>query len=180
MTGRRTNNSFSAAFTPEAVLVLCFLFVATPKTAIAHKGEKHDLSVSSEKKLSAPDGEWIKIINEDYVGTVKPIFQKSCFDCHSQSPRLPWYYSIPLIHGMLNQDMHEAKQHLDMTNDFPFGGHGRPDEDLKAIRDSIVDKSMPPLSYRLMHREANLSESDRQAIMDWIARSEKIAPKNQK
>ncbi len=164
----------------EEVFLFCLILVAVPSIAFAHKGEKHSADSMLVTKQDVSDGVWLERINEDYIKTVKPIFQKSCFDCHGQNSKLPWYYNVPLIHGMMNQDMLDAKEHLDMTKDFPFGGHGKPLEDLKAILESIVERTMPPDSYRMMHWDAGLSESEKQVVLDWIARSEKLITGNQK
>lgn len=112
-------------------------------------------------------------INESYKRDVKPIFKSRCFDCHSQTPRLPWYYKVPLVHNLLDSDMKEAKEHLDFTNDFPFGGHGTPKEDLEAIAESVRDKSMPPFRYRVMHQNSALTDSERETVLDWIVSSQK-------
>ncbi|MGE0527893.1 MAG: heme-binding domain-containing protein [Bdellovibrionales bacterium] len=113
-------------------------------------------------------------INESYKREVKPIFQRSCFNCHSQSPRLPWYHSLPLIHRLLENDMKEAKVHLDFSNDFPFTGHGSPKEDLQAIAESIEDKSMPPFRYKIMHWKSALSEKERKLVLKWTTESRRL------
>lgn len=116
-------------------------------------------------------------INEIYKSDVKPIFQRSCFDCHSQSPHLPWYHSLPIVHGLLENDMKEAKEHLDFTDDFPFKGHGSPKEDLEAIADAIRDKTMPPFRYKIMHRDSGLNDQEREAILRWTTGSQKLLEK---
>ena len=41
--------------------------------------------------------------------------------------------SVFFIKGLLDSDVKEAKKHLDMSDDFPFDGHGSADEDLKDV-----------------------------------------------
>jgi hypothetical protein len=129
-------------------VVLVFL-VSGSLNAFAHKNHPHHGEPPTTEKPSADESKLgLEKINEAYKRDVKPIFMSSCFDCHSQSPQLPWYYNVPLVHSLLESDMKEAKEHLDFTNDFPFAGHGTPKEDLEAIANSIRDKSMPPFRYR--------------------------------
>jgi hypothetical protein len=70
---------------------------------------------------------------------------------------LPWYSRLPIAKGLILSDMEEAKIQLDMSRCFPLTGHGTPRSDLKTIRETIADGSMPPLRYRLMHWNAGLS-----------------------
>jgi hypothetical protein len=156
-------------------LALVFLF-AESLNAFAHKNHPHHHEGTA--RVEKPSAEESKIglekINESYKRDVKSIFMSSCFDCHSQSPRLPWYSNVPLVHSLLESDMREAKEHLDFTNDFPFAGHGTPKEDLEAIAESVRDKSMPPFRYRVMHRNSALTDSQRKMVLDWIANSERL------
>lgn len=143
-------------------------------SAFAHEKKSHEQKTIAVPKQSKINDEYLKAINENYTARVKPIFQKSCFDCHSQNPRLPWYFHVPLARGLMESDMKEAKEHLDMTKGFPFTGHGSPLEDLVAIRDSIKDKSMPPLRYRIMHRGSGLTEKEEATVFDWLDESERL------
>jgi cytochrome c551/c552 len=111
-----------------------------------------------------------------YENTVKNIFQKSCFTCHGQmqTTLFPWYYKVPGIQQLIDHDVTEAKKHLDITQGFPFKGHGTPQSDLEAIEESIKKNSMPPWRFEFMHGDAKLSQKDKKAILDWIAKSKEL------
>ncbi len=128
---------------------------------------KPALSSSEEEKRQ------IKLhqINEEYKKTVKPIFQKSCFACHSGQTQYPWYYKLPIAKQLIDSDIREAKKHIDLTNDFPFRGHGSPEEDLAAIRKAIEDHTMPPFRYKILHPGSQLSEGEQQIVLRWIKES---------
>lgn len=151
--------------------LLIFIFFAS--AALAHKNHPHT-AAKKEAPSTAESASSIADVNDLYKRDVKAIFQRSCFDCHSQSPRLPWYHGVPLVNRLIDGDMKEAKEHLDFTNDFPFGGHGNPKEDLEAIADSVRDGSMPPFRYRIMHRETGLNEDERKAIVIWAVEGRKL------
>ncbi|MGE3757700.1 MAG: heme-binding domain-containing protein [Pseudobdellovibrionaceae bacterium] len=155
-----------------AAFVFCVLGFIPP--ASAHKNHAHHKTMKPLETPMAANEHALQLekINEEYKREVKPIFQRACFDCHTQSPRLPWYHSLPIVHGLLESDMQEAKVHLDFSDDFPFKGHGSPEEDLKAIADAIEDRSMPPLRYRIMHPGSGLSENERKNIHKWISEGE--------
>lgn len=139
----------------------------------AHNGvdDEHEpvVPISSEEIRQAK----IEKINEEYKEKVRAIFKKSCFDCHSQQTRYPWYYKFPIVRKIIDGDVKDAKKHLDMTYDFPFKGHGTPEKDLKAIKGALDKKSMPPLRYRMMHWGSGVSDSEKRTIMEWIENSQK-------
>ena len=78
---------------------------------------EHVMSLGSDPRVAQEETfKKIEIINERYVKNVKPIFVKSCFDCHSSQTRYPWYHSLPLIKSLLDNDIAEGKKHLNMSD----------------------------------------------------------------
>jgi hypothetical protein len=71
---------------------------------------------------------------------------------------------------MIDDDIKEGRKHLDMTDGFPFGGHGGPANDLEAIREELEEGEMPLLSYRMMHWGAKPSAAEKDSIYSWIDR----------
>lgn len=111
-------------------------------------------------------------INEEYLKSVKPIFQTSCMNCHGAAASLPWYNALPGVKQLITYDTTESKEHLDMSKDFPFGGHGdSPTEDLDAIQEALTKGTMPPLRYRVMHWSSAVSGEDLKAVITWIQNS---------
>ncbi len=148
---------------PSKLLFLsAFICLSVP--LLAHKGLKHpgraDSSLSQEAVLRRVDAL--------YGERVKPIFQKKCFDCHGVGNPLPWYSRIPGPKQLIERDIRVAKEHMDMSRDFPFGGHGSPLEDLQSLQGVLEDGSMPPLRYRVMHWGSGLSEADIETIQEWL------------
>lgn len=146
--------------------------------AYGHGGEKHDSTKTSEKEASdtlsssaeAKLDSIYAIIQREFTA-LTPVLKKGCFDCHTTRTEFPWYYKVPIVKGMINDDISEAKKHMDMSNGFPFGGHGKPVDDLVAIRDEVQESEMPPLSYRIMHWSAKPSENEQDSIIVWVERS---------
>jgi hypothetical protein len=144
-------------------LTALLLVLIAMNSAFAHNGHH-----ASPTKVSP---QALERINLDYVRQVKPIFQKSCFNCHSSSIQYPWYYNLPGAKQLIDHDIKESKEHLDMTNDFPFGGHGSLQEDLEAIETVLKDGSMPPFRYRIMHRSSALNSEELKRVQEWIEKS---------
>jgi hypothetical protein len=128
--------------------------------------------VSPRHDSLVQESDFVKVeINKNYLSQVKPIFQRSCFDCHGNTTKYPWYYKIPGITQLIDSDIETAKKHLDFTQDFPFKSHDTPLNDLYAISKSIKNKTMPPLGYRLLHGDTKLTEKEVIQVQDWIQKS---------
>jgi hypothetical protein len=152
-------------------LILGLIFYS--QVIYAHNGEKHSKlkgKKNTDKKI-VTDTEVINSINAEYIKKVKPVFQKSCFNCHSSNTIYPWYYKLPLVKQLINGDIREAKEHLDLSSDFPFGGHGKPKDDLLEIQRTISEESMPPWYYKIFHQESSLSDSENNLVAGWLKKS---------
>jgi uncharacterized membrane protein len=142
-----------------------FVFAAALQAHEQHARKNRDEGSSKANKVSHEE------INKNYLRYVKPIFQKKCFDCHSSQTKYPWYFKLPIVKQWIENDIAEAREHIDMDADFPFKGHGSPLEDLKAMEQVIRDDSMPPLSYRMMHSRSGLTEDEKTTVRQWIESS---------
>lgn len=131
-------------------------------------GEGHQGSSQKSEVLNEDQKAILQIINERYFKTVRPIFEAKCFACHATTNEpLPWYSKMPFVKGMIQKDVSEAKEHMDMTKDFPFSGHGTPIEDLVTIRTSIEKGEMPPARYWMIHWQSRVTENELSAIREW-------------
>ncbi len=157
-------------------IVVALLIMALPYASILSHGDKHEEkeddtmqavgTAPADSAQAAPDSLYA-LINENYQ-SVRHIFEYSCFDCHSTFTNYPWYYKIPGIKGMIDEDTEEAREHLDFSNDFPFGGHESQLEQLKAIKEQIEDDEMPLMSYRFMHWGRLIEGARRDSVFEWI------------
>lgn len=140
-----------------SIFILLFLFVLP---SWAHEKHKNKSPGTNKKTLQK--------INSSYLKNVKLIFKQKCFDCHTNQTHYPWYYPIPGIKYLIDDDIQEAQKHLDMNDDFPFGGHGSPKEDLEGIKKVVEDGEMPPLRYRLLHWGSALTEEEKTVVFKWV------------
>ncbi len=136
-------------------------------SALAHQQHHQAKEPKTQESQDSKAQRLLQQVNEAYRASVRPIFVKSCFDCHSNQTRFPWYAGLPGAKQLIQSDIAEAKEHLDMSDDFPFKGHGTPIEDLEAIRNTVRDGSMPPWRYRALHWSARLDDYERATVVDW-------------
>lgn len=160
-----------------------FLFglLFTPIFLLAHGAEQHNVvkkqtDKSNRAQLSENEdrAEMYANINRQYIDQIKPVFEKKCFDCHVKPMKFPWYYSIPGIKQMIDYDIKKAKEHLDMSKDFPFLSHETPFKDLESLRETTLKGSMPPTRYILMHWETRLTDDEKKVIIKWSEKSMNI------
>lgn len=168
-------------------ILIPLVLIAMPIVSILGHGDKHDHDDQENEEapdtLIADTADSVQdslnaIINEKYQ-TVRHIFKYSCFDCHSDSTKNPWYHFIPGIKGMMDDDVKDAKKHLDLSNDFPFGGHGTQLENLNEIKKQIEDGEMPLVSYRMMHWGRLIENERRDSVFQWIDESIELLKSHQ-
>jgi hypothetical protein len=98
--------------------------------------------------------------------TVAPVLQRACRDCHSNETVWPWYSHIPPVSSMIEQDVEAGRARFNFS---PWiNGSVKPTPNQMAeICDAVSYGSMPPKSYRLMHRDARLSDADVDVLCKW-------------
>ncbi len=136
---------------------------------LAHEGHHPEEVLKGKQKLRMDKA--IKEIGVDYQKNIEPIFKVSCFDCHSSTTRYPWYHVVPGVRGLLDDDVSEAREHIEMSDGFPFKGHHTPVQQLTGVAYDIDKGKMPPLKYRVMHWKSGLTEKQKQDVEDWTERS---------
>ena len=98
---------------------------------------------------------------------VQQVFQKACYDCHSNNTRYPWYSAIQPFRLMMDRHVKKGKQELNFGE---FGSYSekRRYNKLNSIKEAIENGSMPLGSYRTMHRGSRLSSEEKELVTKWI------------
>jgi hypothetical protein len=168
----------------KAFLGFLLLIDLNPSTAYAHKDHTHAKPAPALNDEKVPVKEAgieadavLRTIGASYSSSIETIFRRTCFDCHSSETRYPWYSKLPFANSLIEGDIEEAKKHLDMSEGFPFKGHGSVPEDLTAIEEAVRDGSMPPLRYRVLHPGSSLTQVERERVKNWVEESLKLLKK---
>ncbi|MEJ7610498.1 MAG: heme-binding domain-containing protein [Ferruginibacter sp.] len=114
----------------------------------------------------------------DMPERVSVILKNSCYDCHSNNTRYPWYINIQPMGWIMADHIRDGKKDLNFSE---FGSYSprKQTNKLRAIESSVKSGEMPISSYTLMHSDAKLSESDKQLIAEWVsAAKDSLAQKN--
>lgn len=94
------------------------------------------------------------------------LLRTSCYDCHSNNTKYPWYNNVQPVAFWLNDHIKDGKRHLnfDEFNTYPIE---KKKKKLKEIAETIENGEMPLSSYTLIHDNAKLSVADKQVLIDW-------------
>ena len=97
---------------------------------------------------------------------VQAILENSCYDCHSNNTRYPWYAKIQPGAWWLASHIRKGKAELNFSD---FGRYSTRQQrsKFKGIAGSVKDGTMPLRSYTLMHQNAILSQQDKKLIVNW-------------
>lgn len=100
---------------------------------------------------------------------IRILLQKSCYDCHSNNTDYPWYSKIQPGAWYLEDHIKEGKAELNL-NEWDSLSNRRKNSKLKSIISQIKDNEMPLSSYTLIHRNAILSEAEKQELIQYITK----------
>ena len=98
--------------------------------------------------------------------TLAAVFLNSCYDCHSNSTRYPWYSQIVPVSWYLNKHIKEGKAHLNFSS-WGIQDKAQKISLLNEISEVCKDGIMPLSSYLLLHRDARLGPDEIESISEW-------------
>lgn len=109
------------------------------------------------------------IITEDIPAPVeiKNILRNSCYNCHSNETRWPWYSNFAPISWMVINDVNDARKKLNFSNwdKISFEKKG---ELKKDIWEEVRQDDMPLSLYIYVHPDSKLGFPQKNAIKKWI------------
>jgi hypothetical protein len=97
---------------------------------------------------------------------VRAVLERSCFDCHSNRTRWPWYSQVAPVSWLVNDDVQQGRRHLNFSE---WRGYkiGRQLSKLESLIGEVDKGEMPPKTYLLMHGNATLSANERDLVSGW-------------
>ncbi|MDO9039090.1 MAG: heme-binding domain-containing protein [Lutibacter sp.] len=113
------------------------------------------------------------VLESDFTNTftvpnnVQNLLKNSCYDCHSNNTDYPWYHKIQPVGWLLENHIKEGKKELNF-NEFGTYSKRRQKSKLKSIINQIDEDEMPLWSYTLIHKDAKLSDFDKELLIRWM------------
>jgi len=137
----------------KALLIIGILAVVVQLFRPSYDNPVTDPALAAGKSLRVPPG-------------VAALLRTSCFDCHSNESRRPWYSHIAPASWLVARDVAQGRKHLNFSE---WGGYpqSRQVSLLGNIADEIASGDMPYPPYLLLHAEAKLSQGQRDSLVAW-------------
>lgn len=98
---------------------------------------------------------------------VQSILRRSCFDCHSNETRWPWYSHVAPALWLVARDVETGRSRMNLSE---FGKYKplRALSKLDLLCEEIHDRRMPLPIYLTLHPGARLSEGEIDLVCDWV------------
>jgi hypothetical protein len=98
--------------------------------------------------------------------SVKTILDKACLDCHSNNTRYLWYFNIQPVDWWLTHHINDGKEGFNFDeylNKPPRYQYNKLEDAEKMVKKG----EMPLDSYTWIHKEAILSEQEKNTFVNW-------------
>jgi len=106
------------------------------------------------------------IKNSDIPDDITLVLRTSCYDCHSNETKYPWYSYIAPIKWLIIRDIDYGRDDLNFSE-----WHNLKPRDkiklLNAISEEVEEGNMPMPIYTLIHRNASLDDDQKKLLIDW-------------
>ena len=98
---------------------------------------------------------------------VMQILRTSCYDCHSNEVKWPWYSNVAPASWLVVYDVNEAREHMNFSEWQSYSAEDKA-EDIEESWEEIEEGEMPLWYYLILHSEAELSDEDKETIKNWV------------
>ena len=85
----------------------------------------------------------------------KALYARACQDCHSNLTDWRWYDSIAPGSWLVQHDVEDGRRRLNVSE------WQQPQASLREVERVILEGSMPPIQYKLIHGGGRLSQAER-------------------
>ncbi len=103
---------------------------------------------------------------------VHQILKVSCFDCHSNTTRYPWYWNMEPGAWILSDHFNEGKREVNFSVFSTYPAY-KQYKKFKEIGEQVKQGDMPLTSYLLIHWDAVLNSEQKTILENWAANSMK-------
>ena len=104
---------------------------------------------------------------EKVPANVAAILKVSCYDCHSNNTRYPWYSELKPAAWLMARHITKGKEELNF-DEFNNYSKRRKKAKIKSIISQIEKDEMPLKSYLLLHSDSKLTAEERKMLLDFF------------
>lgn len=100
----------------------------------------------------------------------RDLAKRACFDCHSNETAWPWYSNVAPASWLVVLDTVRGRRALN------FSEWGRGEAEVDDVSETIQNGEMPPSAYVLTHSQANLTDAEKQQLIDGLFKTMSASP----
>ena len=104
---------------------------------------------------------------EKVPANVAAILKVSCYDCHSNNTRYPWYSVLQPGAWFMARHIKKGKEELNF-DEFNNYSKSRKKAKIKSIISQIEKEEMPLKSYLLLHPDAGLTPNKKKVLLQFF------------
>jgi hypothetical protein len=104
---------------------------------------------------------------------VKVILAQSCYDCHSNHTKYPWYNNVAPVSFLISSHIRQGKENLNLS-DWDSYTRTEKNHKLEEIIEVTEDDKMPLMQYAWIHPEARLTREQKEAILEWARQTKAL------
>lgn len=104
---------------------------------------------------------------------VRFLMKAACYDCHSNNTVYPWYSYFQPIGWLLSDHIRKGRKDLNFS-EFADYSVRRKQSRMEEIAEVVGKDEMPLSSYRIMHKNANLSPEQKELIINWANQTKEL------
>ena len=98
------------------------------------------------------------------------ILKSSCYDCHSDHTKYPWYNNIAPVSFWMADHIEHGKEHLNFSQ-WEMYDRKKKDHKLEEVVETMESEEMPLTEYTWTHKEARLTTDQRQSVIQWAEKT---------
>ncbi len=118
------------------------------------------------KKINPPITAEIKTTSE-----IMSILVKSCYDCHSNQTRWPWYSHIAPVSWLISYHVKEGRGTVNFS-EWQILAPDQKNHIKQEILNEINNNEMPIKLYTLLHKDSGLTNDEKQLIKLWVSQKD--------
>jgi hypothetical protein len=97
---------------------------------------------------------------------VMAILHRSCFDCHSNETKWPWYSYVAPASWLVAKDVRDGRGHINFSEWADYNSKQK-EHKQEECGEMVAIGEMPLWFYLPLHSESNLSEEDIELLVNW-------------
>jgi hypothetical protein len=97
---------------------------------------------------------------------VQKVLKRSCYDCHSNHTVWPWYTNVSPVNWLVYDDVNSGRHKMNFS-EWGKLSVSKQSTKLQNISENVKDGDMPLPKYLLIHRDAVLSQQEKDILCKW-------------